>query len=104
MTKRIPATMSERTSATMPKRRTLADQLEEIHLILTPNEDYRRYLSTTSNKEAIEGSIFMDRAQAAQMIRDQALKMGNVELGTAKLKAIIRALGVVKRRCGLQAS
>jgi hypothetical protein len=86
------------TSMTMIK---FNDQVEAIHLSLLDNDEYRAFLAALDNKQAVEGSLFDDDVMAAKMIREQAAKLGYVEVAQAKLTAIVKALRVVLRRYGM---
>jgi hypothetical protein len=77
------------------------DQVEKIHLSLIDSDEYRALLAATSKAEAVHGSLDCDDAMRAQMIRDQAIKLGYVEVAQAKLGTIHKALNVVLRRYGM---
>lgn len=78
--------------------RTLNDMVEDIHLSIYDDADYRGYLRAVYDAHAVEGSLGADNIMAAQMIRAKAQEVGNKELATEKLAVISMALGVVLRR------
>jgi hypothetical protein len=79
--------------------RTLNDLVEDIHRILVnESEKYRALLRATYDAHAIEGSLSMDNALVAMMIRDKAQHIGSTEVAGEKLAIINMALGVVLRR------
>jgi len=82
-------------------RRTLNDQVEDVHLALyDSDEGYRNFLYAVYDEQAVEGSLAADNFKAAELIREKAKKMGYEELGRQKLATITKALGVVLRRYG----
>lgn len=79
--------------------RTLNDLVEDIHRILVgESERYRGLLRATYDSHAVEGSLSMDNALVAMMIRDKAKQMNIVDIVDEKLAVINMALGVVLRR------
>ncbi len=83
-------------------RRTLNDQIEEIHLKLyETDEKYVAYLEAVIDAQAVEGSLVADNHEAARVIRETAEKMKNVEVSRQNITTIKHALGVVTRRYGL---
>jgi hypothetical protein len=81
--------------------RTLNDLVEDIHRVLVEDpkvgERYRELLRATYDAHAVEGSLSMDNAIVAQMIRQKATDIGS-EVAKEKLAIINLALGVVLRR------
>lgn len=81
--------------------RTLNDLVEDIHRVLVEDpkvgEKYRELLRATYDPQAVEGSLSMDNAIVAQMIRQKATDTGS-EVAKEKLAVINLALGVVLRR------
>ncbi len=81
--------------------RTLNDLVEDIHRVLVDDEkvgdQYRALLRATYDAHAVEGSLSMDNALVAQMIRQRAVDTGS-EIAKEKLAIINLALGVVLRR------
>ncbi len=77
--------------------RTLNDLVEDIHRVLVESEKYRALLRATYDAHAVEGSLSMDNALVAMMIRDKAKEIGS-EIADEKLAIINLALGVVLRR------
>ena len=79
--------------------RTLNDLVEDIHRILVnESERYRALLRATYDAHAVEGSLSMDNALVAMMIREKAKELGSAEVAGEKLAIINMALGVVLRR------
>ena len=79
--------------------RTLNDLVEDIHrALVNESEKYRSLLRATYDAHAVEGSLSMDNALVAMMIRDKAEKIGSTEVAGEKLAIINMALGVVLRR------
>lgn len=78
--------------------RTLNDLVEDIHRLLVEDEQYRKLLRATYDAHAVEGSLSMDNALVAMMIRDKAKEIGSTEVAEEKLAIINLALGVVLRR------
>jgi hypothetical protein len=80
-------------------KRTLNDQVEEIHLALYDKHDkYTEYLYAVYDEQAVEGSLAADNFKAAEIIRDEARKRDNVEVARQKLATLVKCLNVVQRR------
>jgi hypothetical protein len=78
--------------------RTLNDLVEDLHRVLVgESETYRDLLRATYDAHAVEGSLSMDNALVAMMIREKA-KQTSSEVADEKLAVINLALGVVLRR------
>jgi hypothetical protein len=94
----LPANIEDWTRY-IKSERTLNDLVEDVHRILVPeSERYRELLRATRDPQAVEGSLSMDNALVALMIREKAVQMENTEVATANLATINLALGVVLRR------
>jgi hypothetical protein len=82
--------------------RTLNDLVEDIHreLVDDPKEGdrYLALLRATYDAHAVEGSLSMDNALVAMMIRERAKAKNVPEVADEKLAIINLALGVVLRR------
>lgn len=83
------------------RQRTLNDYVDDIHVALWDNKDYRDALEATSDEDAIEGSLSADNFLAAGMIRDYARKHHIERVQGKKLYTIVKALNVVLRRYGI---
>lgn len=85
-----------------PASRTLNDFVQDIHrkLWFSENLDYRNLLDAVYDEDAVEGSLSIDNAKAAEMIRDYAKDQNHGEPYVAgkKLATIVKALNVVLRR------
>jgi hypothetical protein len=81
--------------------KALYDQVDDIHRMLIADEGYSAFLDAVCNQQAVEGSLVCDDFMAAKMIYDKAKETGSVEVATAKLATISKALGVVLRRYGM---
>lgn len=82
----------------MREKRTVNDRVEDVHLRLINNETYRDLLFAIFDEQAIEASMEIDDVLAAKMIRDDAVRAGDYELGREKLATIVKSLRVVLRR------
>ena len=83
--------------------RTLNDYVEDAHCaLLTSDEDgerYRALLDAVYDEDAVEGSLSVDNALAAQMIRNHATDQNPKHLlASKKIATISKSLGVVLRR------
>jgi transcriptional regulator of acetoin/glycerol metabolism len=83
------------------RARTLNDDVEAIHLSLWEVPEYQRLLDAVTSEDAVEGSLTIDDAKAAEMIRTEAAKKGNRLVASKKLGTIVQALHVVMRRYGI---
>jgi transcriptional regulator of acetoin/glycerol metabolism len=75
--------------------------VEAIHLSLWEVPEYQRLLDAVTSEDAVEGSLTIDDAKAAEMIRTEAAKKGNRLVASKKLGTIVQALHVVMRRYGI---
>ena len=66
--------------------------------MLVEDETYRKLLRATYDAHAVEGSLSMDNALVAMMIRKKAAEIGSTEVAEEKLAIINLALQVVLRR------
>jgi hypothetical protein len=80
------------------KKRTLNDEVESIHIRLSKDEDYTKYLYAVYDSQALEGSLSADNFMAATIIRREAQKIGNPVVASEKLATINQSLGVCLRR------
>jgi uncharacterized membrane-anchored protein YjiN (DUF445 family) len=97
----LPVTTGEHLAHRKLKaKRTINDQIEEVHLVLIENEQYREFLEAVWDEQAVEGSLVDDAHCAAKMIRDKAQKMGNDFIAKQKLATIRHSLNVVLARYG----
>lgn len=83
------------------RERTLNDHVDDAHVALWADKDYRALLDAVYDEDAVEGSLSADNLLAAGMIRDQAKRQANPQLSTKKLATIVKALNVVLRRYGI---
>jgi len=83
--------------------RTLNDYVEDVHCALLASDDdgerYRNLLEAVYDEDAVEGSLSVDNALAAQMIRNYATDQNSKHfLAMKKIATISKSLGVVLRR------
>lgn len=64
-------------------------------------EDFLKYLDGIYDSQTIEGTLALDNAEAARIIRNTAKKLGQSRLGETKLDAVIKSLNHVLKRAGL---
>ena len=83
---------------TMVSQPTLNDHVDTIHMALWDDEGYRELLDAVSDEDAVEGSLAIDNAKAAERIRDYAKDHDIPYVAKKKLATIVRALNVVLRR------
>jgi len=81
--------------------RTLNDHVNDVHVILWENRDYRAALDAVHDSDAIEGSLSIDNMLAANMIREHARKNGNPFIKDKKLDTLVKSLNIVLRRYGI---
>jgi hypothetical protein len=72
--------------------------VDELMSKLWPDADWRKYLDAITNKSAITGKWEVDRGFAARRIQEEAEKAGLIEVATAKLAKIMRAIETLLRR------
>jgi hypothetical protein len=63
------------------------------------DEQFQSYLDAVYDEQAVEGSLSIDNAKAAELLRDKAIKTGS-RVGQEKLATIVKSLNVVLRRYG----
>lgn len=83
------------------RTRSLNDDVEEIHLALWDDLQYRQFFLPIWKEETIEGTFIADELMAAIQVREYANNHQKPIAATAKLAAIIRSLHVVCRRYGI---
>jgi len=76
-------------------KRSLNDEVRYLHPILMEDEQYRKYLTAIWPEGAVEGSLEIDDAMAAIMIRDYGRTNGIKSLAEANLASIRHSLRVV---------
>jgi hypothetical protein len=85
--------------------RTNNDRVEDLHLKLVNDPKrsakYLDALRAVTDTEALEGSLAIDNADAARMIRDAATEAGDHVIAKLKLKAVVIHLNVVLKRYGM---
>ena len=100
----VPATFAEWVRKT-EFNRTNNDRVEDLHIkLLNDPKTSGKYIETlqaVTDAEAVEGSLAIDNADAARMIRDLARNSGDRIIGSLKLKAIVTHLNVVLKRYGM---
>ena len=98
----LPITVEEMIAKrTMPDKRTLNDYVDDIHKALwaVSNEEYQKLLDAVYDEDAVEGSLAIDNAKAAEIIRNWALQDDRMPyVATKKLATIVKALNVVLKR------
>ena len=82
-------------------KRTLNDLVDDIHLQLYEDADYRRYIDAVMNSQAAEGSLICDDIAASYMIRDKARELGSKYVASQNTATLRTALQVVLRRYGI---
>jgi hypothetical protein len=98
----LPSTVSDLLAQRKTLRtRTLNDDVDEIHLKLWEDDDYRKLFAPIWREETVEGSFIADDLCAAMRIRDFATDAKLPIARQAKLAAIVRSLHVVTRRYGI---
>jgi len=97
----LPATVEDMIARrnTTPNR-TLNDYVDDIHKALWSRNsaEYRALLDAVYDEDAVEGSLSIDNAKAAEMIRDYANRSDIPYISSKKLATIVKALNVVLRR------
>ena len=97
----LPATVEDMIARrnTTPNR-TLNDYVDDIHKALWSrySAEYRALLDAVYDEDAVEGSLSIDNAKAAEMIRDYANRSDIPYISSKKLATIVKALNVVLRR------
>lgn len=95
----LPATREEMLSRKTLKAMTLNDYVDQIHVTLFgENEEYTDLLDAVYDEDAVHGSLSIDNAFAAKIIRDYAHAQGVPYIAGKKLATIVKSLGVVLRR------
>ena len=89
----------------MPEVRPISDRpvtflvnVDQIVSKLWPRKEFRQYLNAVTNKSAVEGKFESDRTLAAKQIRDEAENAKMMEVASAKLSRIMRAIETLMRR------
>jgi hypothetical protein len=95
----LPATREEMLSRKSMKAMTLNDYVDQIHVALFGVDDnYTKLLDAVYDEDAVEGSLSIDNALAAEIIRTYAGKQNVPYVAGKKLATIVKSLNVVLRR------
>lgn len=98
----LPATVTDLLAQRKSMRaRSLNDDVDDCHIKLWDNPDYRRWFVAIYPSETIEGSFAVDDVRAADMIRAFAIENRSPIAANARTAAIISSLHVVCRRYGM---
>lgn len=98
----LPATVQDLLELRKNKSlRTLNDQVEELYLMLFNDPEFTSYTEAVYDEQAVEGSLAIDNAKAAEMLRDKAREVGNEYVSKQKLASLIKSMNVVQRRYGI---
>ena len=100
---KLPATVQELLAGRKSLRfRSLNDDVDDLHLKLWENLEYRKYFEPIWREDTVEGSFIADDVSAAGMLRAFACSIENKDYyqlaARAKLQAIVRSLHVVCKR------
>lgn len=99
---RLPTTVAELQLGRKSMRiRSLNDDVDDVHMRLWENSEYRKYFEPLWREDTVEGSFIADEISAAAMIRKFASDNQFLIAKNAKLHAIVRSLGVVCRRLSI---
>jgi hypothetical protein len=93
----LPNSVSDWIRKTKAKR-SINDLVEDVHLLLAENAEYKRYMTAIFAEQSQEGSLYADDLELARMIRAKAEEMGNAELANEKKSTIAKALNIVLGR------
>jgi hypothetical protein len=104
----LPATLEDMLARRKgASSRTLNSYVDEIHKGLWSDysdkpealgKRYRMLLDAVYDEQAVEGSLSIDNAEAARIIRNQAAKAGFDYVAAQKLAPIVKALNIVLKR------
>ena len=95
----LPANVADLEAQRVVKRKfTVLDEVEQAYLELYNDPKFRALREALVPEETVEGSISMDDAAAALMIRNKAAEMGLHQAAVAQLNTISLALRAAERR------
>jgi len=98
----LPKTVSDMINGRKVKTKlSLNDQVDELHLRLYEELDYRKLLDAVYPEMAITGDLKLEDGMAAQMIVAHARENGYPYIARQKLGTVVKALNVVLRRYGM---
>jgi hypothetical protein len=78
--------------------RTINDYVEDIHLKLIADQHYNDLLHAIYDEQAVTGLMRVDDVLAAQLIQKYAVDNNVLEVASAKLATVVKAMKVVLRR------
>jgi hypothetical protein len=85
------------------KVKTFNDVIEDVLLEMYEDPGFRQLLaSVADSSQSI--AVALDQAKAAVIIRDKAIETGRTHVADKKLAEIVKALRVVLRRYGIDAT
>jgi hypothetical protein len=98
----LPATVEDlEKDRVFANERTLNDYVEEAFLDLYKDDKkFRAFLYAVYDEQAVEGSLAIDNAEAATMIRDWGAQREVEQITREKKATIVKAMNVVLRRFG----
>jgi hypothetical protein len=100
----LPATVADLLAMRRAKSApALHDEVERIFLVLYQEPAFRRLQVAEDGfpEDAVEGSVSIDRMESARLIRNWARENEMPFVAEQKLVAIVRSVGVVRRRFDL---
>jgi hypothetical protein len=99
ITARLPATLAEfDKTLRVDSVYTLNDRVHDYIREMYETPDFKKYLDTRTNKEAITGHLVLDEGEVASRIRAKANEKGDDIVGTAKPFDVVKAVRVVHAR------
>jgi hypothetical protein len=94
----LPTTVADLLARRKTSRiRNINQDIEDIHLKLWEDEEYRKYMMVVWREEAVEGSYVADDFAIARYFRDYAIANDMHIAGSANLASIVRSLHWVWR-------
>ena len=80
---------------------TFLASIDQIISKLWALKDWRQYVDSLTNKTSVTGVWSVDRGFAAKRIQEEASKLGFMDVATAKLSKVMRAIETILRRDNL---
>ena len=95
----LPATRADFMARNIISRpKSLNDAVDNIVVKLLDDERFARFLAPAYPEQSVHGDLFLDDAELARMIIQEAAENDILLITETKLKGVIRAMNVALRR------
>lgn len=94
----LPQTSREYVAQSTPSRSSIHDMVEQLHIKLYDNKEYRNLFEAITDERSVNGKVIFDRYEAAKKVKEFAVKEGVVAVAMLQADEIRKSLNVVMKR------